>query len=259
MNEDTRNRLKRVTAAIESRDWPWAVAELRDIEYCATPRELTEDPWTALLIAEGAWLAPSQVLKEVQILLYDGEDDGYLKLESERVPTVVSEKLFEATICRVREADAEARWEDVCRYVALLLQLPGACDAREQALLDLLAGTIDRANAVAAEIITQRNRQPRMTERDRFDAIWGAIGLAAQSSTYDIAASLLIGLLRGAKGPILRFCGAATALLLWSELVSIWELRKKHNLSPAAEDWLHRTIFQDGPDEHAATELEDPR
>ncbi len=257
MEEDTRNRLRRVTAAIESRDWPWAVAELRDIEYCATPRELTEDAWTALVIAEGAWLAPSQVLIELQILLYDGEDNDYLKLDAERVPTVIAEKLFAAALCRVRESEAEARWVDVCRYVELLLQLPGACDAREQVLLDLLAGLIDRANVVAAEI-THQNRQSRMNERDQVEAVWGVMGLAAQSSTYDIGESLLIGLLRGAKLPILRGCGSATALLLWDELVSIWELRKKHNLSAAVEEWLHRTIFADGPDEHAATELEEP-
>lgn len=260
MHDDApiRKTLKTVLAALESQDWPWAVAELGALEYCTSPEEIVADPWTAITIAQAAWLAPCECLTELQILAWDGEDQAYLRMDAERVPTVIADKLFAAAERRFRQLEDEAEWDQLPRYAELLLELPGASDAREQVLLDLFAGLIDRANALSLEVARSKKRPARVLERDRFTAVWNVMGLAAQSSAYDMSLSLLSGLLRGAERPMLAACDAGTELLLWTDLVAVWELRGKHNLRSAAGEWLHRTVCQDEPDEHAASELEEP-
>lgn len=253
-----RKKLTRVLAALESRDFPWAVAELRDLEYCASPDEIVEDPWTALTIARAAWVSPWECLVELQILCWNSEDDAYLKMDAERVPTAIADQLFIAAVHRFGRAASNEAWEEMRQYAELLLNLPGASDQREQVLLDLFAGFIDRATGNVIETAIQKKRALRVAEREQFSAAWSVIGLSAQSSGYEIATSLLIGLLRRAEPPILRMCDAATVILLWPELVAIWELRQKHNLREASKEWLRRIICEDEPDEHAPTELEEP-
>lgn len=253
-----RKKLSRALAALESQEWRFAVAALRDCEFCASPEEIVEDPWTALTIARAAWVSPWECLVELQILCWNSEDDAYLKMDAERVPTAIADQLFSAAVHRFGRAASNEAWDEMRQYAELLLELPGASDGREQVLLDLFAGLIDRANAVGDAIEAQGRRQSRVAEREQFTAIWSMIGLATQSSAYDIATSLLIGLLRGAAKPILRMCNAATVILLWPELVAIWNLHQKHNLREVSKEWLRRTVCEDEPDEHAAMELEEP-
>ncbi len=256
MEKTIQSQLKRVAAALESEDWPWAVKELRDLDYCASARELTADPDVARQIARGAWLAPWECLVELQILLWDGEDAAYLNMDTERVPNRIADWLFSAAEVRFLEAEAIGSWVEVVQFAELLLELPGASDSRSEILMDVFAGFIDRTNAIAVAIV-QESRQPNAAEREQMDAAWAVLALTAQSPGYEITTSLLIGLLRTATSPMVFRCTPALALVLWQHLVAVWELRYKHGFRPVLIDWLHRLVTEDEPEEHATGELEE--
>ena len=163
----------------------------------------------------------------------------------------------------VRRADEAREWATVCDYMGLLLELPGPSSAREETLLDLIAGLVDRAKSAQTEI--ENRRGPRQwpvpdLELNQFRALLAILGTSAQSPAhYDIPKLVLPRVLAIAEWPILDAFDPETFVLLLPELSELHAHSRRHPLTGRARDWLRQMITRDGTDEeYSATEEEEP-